>query len=298
MDLAVFLCCVADDHPRGIQQCQGILQVLAGVPAQRKLARPEGPRVPEEHGVLGAELRLPPAHEQRAHALVQARHGPGARLVGPGGLARRVPLLRDQCRLLDREGAGDAREDPGVDVHHGLCEAMLRPQQRRDLSTLPEPGAQPTVGAEGRLAGAGASELGGVLARHVADVALHVHELVVPQKQHHLAPMLRRLVLKVEQHLVDAAGMVAAVDDVTGLHQDRLATGPVPFLVHDAQCAQELRRMARITMQVAHREDAACLAARGQGRGLRGGTSQRLSSPADAEDEPDAHCQEGSGSGR
>mmetsp|Transcript_55599 Transcript_55599/g.162537 ORF Transcript_55599/g.162537 Transcript_55599/m.162537 type:complete len:233 (-) Transcript_55599:7-705(-) len=196
------------------------------------------------------------------------------------------------------KGARNRRQDPTMHVNHWFRKAMLVPNQCGHLVALPQSCAQPAVRAKGRFARGRTSKSDCILVRHVARIALHVHELVVPQQEDYLAAMLGRLILELEKQIIDLPGVASAIHNIARLNQHCLPTGPVPPLVHEPQRAQDFARVLQVAVQVAHGEEATRLVSLGQRSStMASWTSQEVRSQASMERLGNEYCQEGSGSG-
>ena len=90
----------------------------------------------------------------------------------------------------------------------------------------------------------------------VTQVAEDVHDLVVAEQHDDLAALLRGLLLEVHQQTGDLGGAGAAVEEVAGLHQDRVAADPIVLLIDQPHLAQDLAHAVVGAVDVADGNDA------------------------------------------
>jgi hypothetical protein len=102
--------------------------------------------------------------------------------------------------------------------------------------------------------------------RHVAEVVLHVHRLVVAVQRMKASAGAARLLRKPAEQIEDFTILVAAIELVTGLDHDQLASRPVIPAVDGAGEPQSAARGVEIAVQVADGDHAL---RRGQPPGLR-----------------------------
>jgi hypothetical protein len=101
----------------------------------------------------------------------------------------------------------------------------------------------------------GVGELGVVLGRHVAQVAHHVHDLVIAQKRHHPAAATCRPPFEGHHELEGCPHRGAAVDQIAELDQDRVAAGPRAASVDEAGLDQDRLERGQVSMHIADRHD-------------------------------------------
>eukprot|EP00241_Pyramimonas_parkeae_P022906 CAMPEP_0114295346 /NCGR_PEP_ID=MMETSP0059-20121206/10639_1 /TAXON_ID=36894 /ORGANISM="Pyramimonas parkeae, Strain CCMP726" /LENGTH=187 /DNA_ID=CAMNT_0001417241 /DNA_START=750 /DNA_END=1313 /DNA_ORIENTATION=- len=89
-------------------------------------------------------------------------------------------------------------------------------------------------------------------ARHVAEVALQDHQLVVAQQARHLASRTDCLLLQFGEEIKQGSAVVPAIHNVTGLHEVRSSPNPVALGVNHLAELQHLHGVLKVSMQVAN----------------------------------------------
>lgn len=84
-------------------------------------------------------------------------------------------------------------------------------------------------------------EGGGIGRRRVPPMSDQVHRLVVAEQNDHLAALLPGLLLQAHQQVQAGAHLGAAVEDVAGLHEDRVAARPAQLVVDEPDLPQYRR---------------------------------------------------------
>jgi hypothetical protein len=92
--------------------------------------------------------------------------------------------------------------------------------------------------------------------RHVAEVARGVHQLVVAEQLDERAAGRASLALEPRDQIEDRLLVVAAVEDVAGLHDDERAADPAVLRVDRPGSAQRGSRGAEVAVQIADRDQA------------------------------------------
>ncbi len=103
-----------------------------------------------------------------------------------------------------------------------------------------------------QLIGVGVSKRPQLAGTDVPPVAEHAHQLVIPEQRQHTPAGARRVALQAAQQIQDPARVVAAIEDVTGLNQDRPAPGPAIARIEQAGGAQDGDEAVVGAVDVAH----------------------------------------------
>ena len=216
------------------------------------------------------------SRESRREAAVQKRGPPREKVRGPGAQPAAVCAAGTE-RLAVLDHARRVSLEPGL--------PRFAPGGRLGLPELPGtplaqiPNLEP--GVLTALLRPGVRELGVVRESDVAQIAGHVHDLVVSEQRHHAPATLDGRLLQRHDEIERASHARAAVDQVTDLDQHGLAAHPGAGRFENAGLHENLLERCEVTVDIADRHDA-----RRCGCGRRGKAESKAVSEADPEPPP------------